>query len=238
MKATSSAVRSLRVAFRRAGLDTRDVGRLAVFDPFSAQIPDDPYPLFRELRDHAPVYRNDERDFWALSRYDDVQRASRDWQAFTSGDGVEQDRWGKSLSVSSFIGEDPPRHDQLRSILRKHFVPKQMQSLEAAVARITAALLRDAIEDRHADLAADFAWPLAVSVVCELLGLPDADRSQIQQWLDQMLSAKPGRHRGARCRDRHREDRARVLRDRSGVSPESSRRRGRALDDDLRRTRG
>jgi cytochrome P450 len=192
VKAARSAVRSLRVAVRRAGVDTRDVAGLTVFDPFSAQIPDDPYPMFRELRDHAPVYRNDERDFWALSRYDDVQRASRDWQAFTNADGVEQDRWGKLLRVSSFIGEDPPRHDQLRLILRKHFVPKQMQLLEAEVERITVALLRDAIEDRHADLAADFAWPLAVSVVCELLGLPGADRSQMQQWLDQMLWRNPG----------------------------------------------
>src|SRR5450432_94241 len=165
---------------------------LATFDPFSAQIPDDPYPMYRELRDNAPVYRNDERHFWALSRFDDVQRASRDWQGFTNADGVEQDRWGKLLRVSSFIGEDPPRHDQLRSILRKHFVPGQMQFFAATVERITAELLRDAIDDRRADLAADFAWPLGVSVVCELLGLPDADRSQMQQWLDQMLWRNPG----------------------------------------------
>jgi cytochrome P450 len=164
----------------------------AAFDPFSAQVPDDPYPMYRELRDQAPVYRNDERDFWALSRFDDVQRASRDWQAFTNADGVEQDRWGKLLRVSSFIGEDPPRHDQLRSILRKHFVPKQMHALEATVEEMTAALLRDAIDHRHADLAADFGWPLGVSVVCELLGLPEADRSQMQRWLDQMLWRTPG----------------------------------------------
>jgi cytochrome P450 len=166
--------------------------RLAAFDPFSAQIPDDPYPIYRELRDHAPVYRNDERDFWALSRFDDVQWASRDWHALTNADGVEQDRWGKLLRVSSFIGEDPPRHDQLRSILRKHFVPKQMHLLEATVEGITAALLRDAIDARHADLAADFGWPLGVSVVCELLGLPEVDRSQMQLWLDQMLWRHPG----------------------------------------------
>src|ERR1700722_9732966 len=57
---------------------------LAAFDPFSAQIPDDPCPTYRELRDHAPVYRNHERDFWALSRFEDVQWASRDWHAFTN----------------------------------------------------------------------------------------------------------------------------------------------------------
>jgi cytochrome P450 len=166
--------------------------RVAGFDPFSAQAPDDPYPLFQELRDHAPVYHNDERNFWALSRFDDVQQASRDWETFTNADGVEQDRWGKLLRVSSFIGEDPPRHDQLRSILRKHFVPKQMKLLADTVARITAELLREAIRDRNADLAADFAWPLGVSVVCELLGLPAADRSQMQRWLDQMLWRNPG----------------------------------------------
>jgi cytochrome P450 len=164
----------------------------AVFDPFSAQIPDDPYPMYRELRDRAPVYRNDARDFWALSRFDDVQWASRDWHALTNADGVEQDRWGKLLRVSSFIGEDPPRHDQLRSILRKHFVPKQMHLLEATVEGTTAALLRDAIDDRHADLAADFGWPLGVSVVCALLGVPEVDRTQMQQWLDQMLWRNPG----------------------------------------------
>jgi cytochrome P450 len=179
---------------RVANDNSGSLGRagLAAFDPFSAQLPDNPYPIFRELRDHAPVYRNDERKFWALSRFDDVQLASRDWQTFTNADGVEQDRWGKLLRVSSFIGEDPPRHDHLRSILRKHFVPKQMQLLATTVERITAELLRDAIDDRHADLAADFAWPLGVSVVCELLGLPDVDVSQMQQWLDQMLWRNPG----------------------------------------------
>ena len=165
---------------------------LPAFDPFSAEIPDDPYPMFRALRDCAPVYRNDERNFWALSRFDDVQSASRDWEAFTNADGVEQDRWGKLLKVSSFIGEDPPRHDQLRSLLRKHFVPKQMKLLAATVERITAELLRGAVDDRRADLAGDFAWPLGVGVVCELLGLPQADRSQMQRWLDQMLWRNPG----------------------------------------------
>lgn len=164
----------------------------AAFDPFSARIPDDPYPMYRELRDRAPVYRNDERDFWALSRFEDVQWASRDWQALTNADGVEQDRWGKLLRVSSFIGEDPPRHDQLRLILRKHFVPKQMHLLEAAVEAIASTLLRDAIDGRQADLAAGFGWPLGVSVVCELLGLPEVDRGQMQLWLDQMLWRQPG----------------------------------------------
>jgi cytochrome P450 len=187
VKARRFALPTLRVAFAGARVDTGDV-----FDPFSAQIPDDPYPMYRELRDHAPVYHNDGRGFWALSRFDDVQSASRDWQTFTNADGVEQDRWGKLLSVSSFIGEDPPRHDQLRSILRKHFVPKQMHLLEATVERITAALLHGAIDDRRADLAADFAWPLGVSVVCELLGLPEVDRGQMQKWLDQMLWRNPG----------------------------------------------
>lgn len=182
--------RMTQVAYDSAS--SRGRASLAAFDPFSAQIPDDPYPIFRELRDHAPVYRNAERNFWALSRFDDVQRASRDWQTFTNADGVEQDRWGKLLRVSSFIGEDPPHHDQLRSILRKHFVPKQMQLLATTVEGITAELLRDAIDDRHADLAADFAWPLGVSVVCKLLGLPDGDRIQMQHWLGQMLWRNPG----------------------------------------------
>ena len=162
------------------------------FDPFAVHVPDDPYPMFKHLRDVSPVYRNDRRNFWALSRYDDVQRASRDWEVFTNRYGVEQDRWGKLLRVSSFIGEDPPRHDELRNVVRKHFAPKEIRALSGRVNQIAAGLLADAAVGGSADLASDFAWPLGVSVVCELLGLPAADRHQMQLWLDQMLWRNPG----------------------------------------------
>jgi hypothetical protein len=162
------------------------------FDPFAEVMPDDPYPMFKELRDDAPVYHNRDRNFWALSRYDDVKDASRDWEAFTSRHGVEQDRWGKLLKVSSFIGEDPPGHDQLRNIVRKHFAPKSIQALSVTVEDIADRLLAEAMVEGRADLAADFAWPLGVSVLCELLGLPVADRPQMQRWLDEMLWREPG----------------------------------------------
>ncbi|MGH3138654.1 MAG: cytochrome P450, partial [Gaiellales bacterium] len=92
------------------------------YDPFLFY--EDPYPVYRRLRDEAPVYLNRERSIWVLSRFDDVQRAGRDWHTFSSAEGVDID--DSRLGPGSFLDADPPRHDELRKILQADFAPASL----------------------------------------------------------------------------------------------------------------
>lgn len=158
-----------------------------VYDPFSVEVHEDPYPTYRLLRDHAPVYHNPERGFYALSRFDDVQAAARDWETFSSAEGVDIDDAGRLLGLNSFLDMDPPRHDELRKIVRGHFSARDISKLEPLVRQHVEDLV-DAIACRdEADLAADLAWPLPLRVICELLRFPREDHSQLEQWFHSLV---------------------------------------------------
>ena len=98
------------------------------YDPI--QFYDDPYPIYRHLRDDAPAYHNRARGVWVLSRYDDIQTAARDWRTLVNGRGVDVFVEDFSHGPGDFLDMDPPRHDQLRHILRHDFAPKRIKSLE------------------------------------------------------------------------------------------------------------
>src|SRR4051794_14114181 len=90
------------------------------FDPL---VQDEPYAAYRELRASRPVYRNEARGFWALSRFEDVQRAAREWTGFSSADGVNLDDTLSLTGAGNFIAADPPDHDRLRRVVRGGFPP-------------------------------------------------------------------------------------------------------------------
>ena len=100
-----------------------ELGDVVEFDPFSSTYFDDPYDTYRQLRDHKPVYRNDQYGFYALSRWDDVVEASRDWRTYTSTHGVDL----ASLTSDqlpdyySIIMIDPPKHDRMRGMVSRVF---------------------------------------------------------------------------------------------------------------------
>ena len=87
------------------------------FNPYSYELHEDPYPTYRALRDHAPVYRNDALGFWALSRHADVAAAFKDPLAFSNAEGVALERSSQAhaSATASFLAMDPPRHDHMRS---------------------------------------------------------------------------------------------------------------------------
>ena len=110
------------------------------YDPYDVAIDRDPYPTFRRLRDEAPVYRNDHYGFYALSRYDDVVTAHRDWRTFTSTQGITIDMLtepGSSellrAATGSIIFMDPPDHDRMRSLVSRVFTPKAVADLEPMI---------------------------------------------------------------------------------------------------------
>jgi cytochrome P450 len=165
------------------------------FDPFSATFFDDPYDTYRRLRDEAPLYRNERYGFYALSRYDDVCAASKDWASFTSTHGVDLSTLTTRVHdpIETLIMLDPPKHDRLRALVSRVFTPRAVAALEPMVRDVIVERL-DAIDDPMAfDAVTDFAGPFPVEVISRMLGVPPEDRQRIRHCLDVGLAREPGR---------------------------------------------
>jgi cytochrome P450 len=153
-----------------------------VYDPFSYRLHEDPYPTYAWMREHAPVYRSDQRDFWALSRYDDVLSALRNPAVFSSRNGIslEPDLWGTdAVKTSFFLAMDPPEHGRLRRLLGSVFKPRWVQGMEPRVRELARARLEPALDDPGFDFA-EFAAALPNDVMCEVVGIPATDRDAIR----------------------------------------------------------
>ena len=165
------------------------------YDPFDPATQAEPYDAYRRLRDEAPVYFNEERALWALSRFDDVQRALRDWQRFSSAHGTTLTTPNDELQLRSFIASDPPRHTVLRGVLKGAFTMKTVGAMEEAVGRVVDELLGPIAGRDRVDLATELAWPLPTRVILRLLGLPEADRPELERLFVQLMTksaAEPG----------------------------------------------
>jgi cytochrome P450 len=176
---------------------------LLLYDPFADLALEDPYPLYARLRDEAPVYHNPDRDFWALTRFADIQEAARDWQTFSSMPCADPDYVGVRLGLNSFLDLDPPKHDVLRRIVRAHFTPKTVAEFQATAAAIAEQMIDPVITAGQADLARDVAWPFPLKVTMSLLGLPDPDFQFLRDtfarlWLDNRLWIEPAAEAASR----------------------------------------
>jgi cytochrome P450 len=165
------------------------------FDPFSDEYFDDPYDLYRRMRDEAPVSFNERYGFWALFRYQDVCRAHKEWQSFSSSHGVDLSTLSKPPErirrLQSIIMLDPPEHDRLRALVSRAFTPRAVSGLEPMVTEVIVGFL-DAVDDDGFDAVADFSGPFPVEIISRMLGVPEPDRQQIRHWLDLMLHREPG----------------------------------------------
>jgi cytochrome P450 len=168
----------------------------AVFDPFSEVFFDDPYELYRQLRDEAPVHFNEEYGFWAIARHADVLAASHDWRTFTSTRGV--DLYSLSLEggmvggLGMMIMQDPPDHHRLRGLVSKVFHPRSIQALEPMVTEVIGGFA-DRLDGRPSfDAVEDFAAPFPVEIISRMLGVPAADRQKIRHWIDLTLQREAG----------------------------------------------
>jgi cytochrome P450 len=178
------------------------------FDPYDYAIHDDPYPTYARLRDEAPLYRNADLDFWALSRHADVVEAFRDSARFSSAMGVslEPSAYGPHAHrTSSFIAMDPPRHGRMRGLVSRAFTPRRVERLEPRIrelarAHIDRALGRDGSAGTgrggtaRFDLIADLAGRLPMDVVSEMMGVPAADRDELRRLADVVLHREEGNH--------------------------------------------
>ena len=158
-------------------------------NPFAYEFHEDPYPTYRWLRDHAPLYRNDALDFWALSRYRDVLDASLDWATYSSAQGTTLERLDPRLFEvrPMIIFLDPPRHDRLRKLVSRAFTPRRVAELEPFIRATVTRLLDRVLVEGGGDFVHDVTMPLPMEVIFTLLGVPDADRRQLREWMDVSL---------------------------------------------------
>jgi cytochrome P450 len=171
-----------------------NAGSSVEFNPLSSDFFDDPYETYRRLRDEAPVYHNERYGFWALSRFDDVVAAHRDWHTYTSTHGLTIDQLtdpDNTMSASSMIMMDPPEHDRLRKLVSRVFTPRAVSALEPMMRDIITGYLAPLEGRPELDALAEFAAPFPVEVIATMLGVPKADRQQIRLWTDDMLHREP-----------------------------------------------
>ena len=115
------------------------------FDPFSDTYFDDPYEMYRRLRDEAPVYHSERYGFYALSRYDDVSEAHKDWHTFSSTHGVDVYTLSRDpaeiATFRSIIMMDPPEHDRFRALVSRVFTPRAVTALEPMIREVVTGFL-------------------------------------------------------------------------------------------------
>jgi cytochrome P450 len=165
------------------------------FSPYDYEVHEDPYPLYARLRDEAPLYRNEELDFWALSRHADVTAAFRDPSRFSSANGVSLDpsAWGPyAHKTMSFLALDPPRHTRMRALVSRGFTPRRVRELQDRIKDLAARYLERALRQPEFDFVADFAGLLPMDVISEMLGVPPADRAELRRLADTVVHREDG----------------------------------------------
>jgi cytochrome P450 len=164
------------------------------YDPYDLEIDADPYPTYRWLREEAPVYYNEDLDFYAVSRFDDVQRGLVDHETFSSARGaiLELIKVDMEMPPGVFIFEDPPVHTVHRGILSRVFTPKKMLALEDKVRAFCARALDPFVGTDGFDFVTDLGAQVPMRTIGMLLGVPEADQEEARDRADAALRTDPG----------------------------------------------
>jgi cytochrome P450 len=164
------------------------------YDPYDFEIDADPYPVWKRLRDEAPLYYNEKYDFYAISRYDDVERASVEWQTFSSAKGsvLEIIKAEMEMPPGLFIFEDPPDHDLHRGIMSRVFTPRRMAAIEPQVRAYAARTLDPLVGAGGFDFILDIGTEIPMRTIGMLLGIPEEDQQQIRDHIDEGLRLEEG----------------------------------------------
>jgi cytochrome P450 len=164
------------------------------WDPFDVEIDSDPYAIWRRMRDEAPLYRNEAHDFYALTRFADVETAHRDPTTFSSAHGTVLEFMGDEpiINAEMMIFTDPPLHTQLRSLASRAFTPRRVSQLEARIREICAELLDPHVGAGGFDYVQDFGAQLPSMVISALLGVPTDEREEVRRHIDEVFYIEPG----------------------------------------------
>ncbi len=165
------------------------------YSPYDYAIHEDPYPTYTRLRAEAPLYRNDEFDFWALSRHADVLAAFRDPSRLSNRFGVTLDpsAYGPHAHKSmSFLAMDPPRHTRMRSLVSKAFTTRRVAELEPQIRALAVRYLDAAVESGSFDMIGDVAGKLPMDVISQMIGVPETDRAEVRRLADLLVHREEG----------------------------------------------
>ena len=165
------------------------------YDPYDFEIDADPYPAFRRLRDEAPLYYNEQIDFYAVSRFTDVEACSVDWQTFSSARGsvLEIIRSGSAIPRGLFIFEDPPLHNLHRRLMARVFTPRRVALLEHSMREYCAAALDPFRGGSGFDFVRDLGADLPMRVISKMIGIPEEDQEAVRDRMDDGLRISDGR---------------------------------------------
>src|SRR6476469_4827015 len=162
------------------------------FSPVSPEYFANPYEVYQRMRDDAPLYYDEEVDFYALTRHEDVAAAFKDHESFSSARGCDLSmvRTGE-VPQKSIIFMDPPDHRHMSSLLNKAFTPQAIQAQRETVIELVEHYLGKADPDNF-DVVQDFSGPFPVEVITRMAGVPEEFRQQVRHWIDTSLQRDPG----------------------------------------------
>jgi cytochrome P450 len=164
------------------------------YDPYDTDLRSDPYPAFRRLREEAPLYYNETYDFYALSRFVDVEKGLLDHATFSSARGgiLELIKANIELPPGVFIFEDPPMHSAHRGLLSRVFSPKKMNALEPRIREFCALALDPLVGAGSFDFVGDLGSKMPMRVIGMLLGIPEQDQQAVREHANDKLHREPG----------------------------------------------
>jgi cytochrome P450 len=169
-------------------------GEPLTWDPLDPSYKTEPHAIWRRLRDEAPLYRNEQYDFWAISRFADVMAASLDPRTFSSAHGtvLEQMTDQPMDTVHMMIFMDQPEHTVFRRLVSRAFTARRVAELEPQIRALCTDLL-DAQKGRGGfDYVADFGALVPANVIAMLLGVPPEDRDEVRETIDTVFHFEPG----------------------------------------------
>ena len=165
------------------------------YDPYDRAICEHPYEVMKRLRDEAPLYYHEELDFYAVSRFDDVERGLQERDSFSSARGVflEMIKAGIEFPSGTLIFEDPPTHAVHRGLLSRVFTPRAMTAIEPEVRAFCRRILDDLEGRDRFDWIQEFAALVPMRVFGMLLGIPEEDQEAVRQHIEEGMRAEPGK---------------------------------------------
>lgn len=165
------------------------------YDPYDVGINADPYPVFRRLREEAPLYYNEQYDFWAVSRFADVERALLDPKTYSSARGAILELIKANIQVPPgvLIFEDPPVHTVHRSLLSRVFTPRKVAALEPKIREFCVQSLDPLVGAGGFDFIADLGAQMPMRTIGMLLGIPEEDQEAVRDSVDANLRTEPGK---------------------------------------------
>jgi cytochrome P450 len=166
----------------------------------------DPYPVYEQLRASGPVHRvrmPEGADVWLVVGYQEARAALTDPRLSKQWKNAAESFPIKSPSGSHMMNSDPPQHTRLRKLVAREFTPRRVEALRPRIQRITDELIDKMLAqpDSRADLVDALSFPLPMSVICELLGVPFLDQQEVRRWADAAISSSVPAERKAAAAD-------------------------------------